>query len=61
MRPKVSKNVNYNVPLVDKLGGVRVTSSSLLSAERMGCPWALSAGVEDMMGGILEVCSALGM
>lgn len=37
-----------NVPLVGKIGGVRVTSSSLLRADRMGCPWALRAGVDDI-------------
>lgn len=37
------------LPLVGPIGGVRVTSSSLLRADRMGCPWALRIGVVDMV------------
>lgn len=48
-----------NVPFVGKLGGVLETSSSLLRAERMGSPWALRAGVGDILAGTV-LLSGLG-
>lgn len=44
-----ASRVENNLPFVGPIGGVRVTSSSLFRADRMGCPWALRTGVVDMV------------
>lgn len=48
MRLEASR-LEENLPLIGPLGGVRIISSSLLRADRIGCPWAFSAGVGDIV------------
>lgn len=38
-----------NSPFAGPVGGVRETSSSVLKADLMGCPWAFRMGVEEVV------------